>query len=67
MVQQKRKIQKLFPEQKSWFHLGTRYALPYAMRNGCKLHVKYFPGTVSTNLSWLLLFVNSRRRAARNV
>ena len=57
MVQQKRKIQKLFPEQKSWFQLETKNALPYAMGKGCRLHVKYIPGTASTNLSALLLFV----------
>ena len=67
MVQQKRKIQKLFPEQKSWFQLETKNALPCATVNGCKLYVKYFPGTISLNLSLLLLFVNSWRRTARNV
>ena len=37
MVQQKRKIQKLFPERKSWFQLETKNALPNAMGNGCQV------------------------------
>ena len=55
------------PIEHVWSMHGAAEKENWDMGNGYKLHVKYFPGTVSTNLPLVLPLVNSWRRATRNV
>ena len=67
MVQQKRKIEKLFTEQKSLFSTGNQDCIAICNGKWLQAACQVLSLKRSTYLGLLLMFGNFWRRSARNV